>query len=104
MQCYIRFTALRERTLFRKFIACVVLMFAPYVSADNLLLDGIDVARESAQMRPVRGTSMDSVRANFGTPTSQQAAVGEPPISRWDYPGFSVYFEHQHVIHAVAIP
>ena len=86
----------------RKLIACVILTFAPLVSADNLLLDGIDIARESSQMRPPRGTSMDTVRANFGTPSSQQAAVGEPPISRWDYPGFSVYFEHQHVIHAVA--
>ena len=27
---------------------------------------------------------------------------GKPPITRWDYDGFSVYFEHQHVIHAVA--
>jgi hypothetical protein len=28
-------------------------------------------------------------------------AVGRPPISRWEYPGFIVYFEHEHVIHAV---
>jgi hypothetical protein len=90
--------------LIRKLIACVILAFAPLLSADNLLLDGIDVARESSQMRPIRGRSMESVRADFGTPSSQQAAVGEPPISRWDYPGFSVYFEHQHVVHAVAIP
>ena len=29
-------------------------------------------------------------------------APKHPPITRWDYEGFSVYFEHQHVIHAVA--
>ena len=28
-------------------------------------------------------------------------AVGKPPISRWEYPGFVVYFEHDHVIHSV---
>jgi len=27
--------------------------------------------------------------------------VGKPPISRWEYPGFVVYFEHEHVIHSV---
>jgi hypothetical protein len=27
--------------------------------------------------------------------------VGKPPISRWEYPGFIVYFESDHVIHSV---
>ena len=31
----------------------------------------------------------------------QGPAVGNPPISRWEYPGFVVYFEHEHVIHSV---
>jgi hypothetical protein len=30
------------------------------------------------------------------------SAVEQPPITRWDYPAFSVYFEHDRVIHAVA--
>ena len=25
----------------------------------------------------------------------------QPPITRWDYPTFSVYFEHEHVVDAV---
>jgi hypothetical protein len=28
--------------------------------------------------------------------------VGAPPITRWDYADFSVFFEHNLVIHAVA--
>jgi hypothetical protein len=28
--------------------------------------------------------------------------VGQPPITRWVFPTFVVYFEYQHVIHAVA--
>ena len=41
------------------------------------------------------------VEAQFGPPTMRQAAIGDPPIERWDYPGFSVYFEYQYVIHSV---
>jgi hypothetical protein len=28
--------------------------------------------------------------------------VGDPPITRWEYPGFVVYFEHHLVVHTVA--
>jgi hypothetical protein len=30
--------------------------------------------------------------------------VGHPPITRWDYPAYSVFFEHDHVLHTVAHP
>ena len=69
--------------------------------ADTLLLDSVDQARAVADMQPLRGTSMQSVEARFGPPTVRRAAVGTPPITRWDYPEFIVYFEYQHVIHAV---
>ena len=52
---------------------------------------------------PARGMSMEKVEATFGAPTNRAPAVGEPPISRWEYPGFVVYFENQLVIHTVAI-
>lgn len=51
--------------------------------------------------RPTRGQSMASVQQRFGEPVQRYAARGEPPISRWEYPGFMVYFEHSHVIHSV---
>jgi hypothetical protein len=44
---------------------------------------------------------MATVEAQFGAPTERRGAIGEPPISRWEYPGFTVFFEHQLVIHAV---
>ncbi len=50
---------------------------------------------------PARGITMSKVEAQFGAPTERHAAVGNPPITRWDYPGFSVFFEYQHVIHSV---
>ena len=52
--------------------------------------------------RPSRGMSMEKVEAAFGAPASRVAPVGDPPITRWEYPGFVVYFEHQLVIHTVA--
>ncbi len=50
---------------------------------------------------PRRGMMMDQVQAQYGVPSAQLPAVGEPPISRWVYNDFTVYFEHQYVIHAV---
>jgi hypothetical protein len=50
---------------------------------------------------PARGTPMEKVEAQFGAPIERVPAVGEPPITRWKYPGFEVYFEHQLVIHTV---
>lgn len=50
---------------------------------------------------PARGSSMRDVEADFGVPTQKLAAVGNPPITRWVYPSFEVYFEGNHVIHSV---
>jgi hypothetical protein len=69
--------------------------------ADTLLLDGVETNAQSASLRPARGMSMERVESAFGAPTNRHAAIGEPPITRWDYPGFAVYFEYQHVIHSV---
>ncbi len=53
--------------------------------------------------RPSRGSTMSAVESRYGEPTSRHAAVGQPPITRWDYPQFSVYFEHDRVLHAVLV-
>ncbi len=50
---------------------------------------------------PARGVSMSKVENQYGQPTERHAAIGNPPITRWDYPGFSVFFEREHVIHSV---
>ncbi len=89
--------------MLRTLIACSLMVGWP-AAADVLLLDGIEAAQGTAVQRPARGTSMDRVESTYGPPRSRHAAVGDPPITRWDYPGFIVYFEHQFVIHAVAAP
>lgn len=57
----------------------------------------------AAAARPNRGHSMASVQSQFGEPTNRHSAVGNPPITRWDYPQFAVYFEHDRVLHAVLV-
>ena len=82
--------------------AVVSLALGAIASADVLLLDGIELDQSSRDQRPKAGMSMSRVEAAYGTPSQRHPAVGEPPITRWDYPGFSVYFEHDLVVHAVA--
>jgi hypothetical protein len=62
--------------------------------ADVLLIDVIS-------KEPSNGRTMDQVKARFGEPVKVYPAVGKPPITRWNYPQFSVYFEHNLVIHSV---
>lgn len=50
---------------------------------------------------PGRGMSMVNVEARFGQPLERSSEVGQPPITRWVYKDFTVYFEYQYVIHAV---
>jgi hypothetical protein len=70
--------------------------------ATVLLLDGIESDAQSAAERPKSGMTMANVEKTFGMPAERHDAVGKPPITRWDYPTFSVYFENDRVIHAVA--
>ncbi len=84
-----------------------LLLLASAAQADTLLIDGIAVDKQSADTRPKPGMSMTAVESAYGAPAQRHAAVGgalaeQPPITRWDYPAFSVYFENDRVIHAVA--
>jgi hypothetical protein len=51
---------------------------------------------------PTRGLTMAQGERGFGAPANRLNAIGQPPITRWVYPSFVVYFEHNIVIHAVA--
>ncbi len=57
----------------------------------------------STPTTPTRGSTMDNVRQKFGAPTQEIPAVGQPPITRWEYPGYVVYFENDKVLHTVVV-
>jgi hypothetical protein len=69
--------------------------------ADELLIENVASGQTAAAERPTRGSSMARVESRFGAPTSRSGPVGQPPITRWEYPGFVVFFEYDHVVHAV---
>ncbi len=69
--------------------------------ADMIATDNGIAVKQSDVAIPSRGMTMDQVASKFGAPVTKVPAVGKPPISRWEYPGFVVYFEHEHVIHSV---
>ncbi len=75
---------------------------APAV-AETIVVDDQVMVRQTSVERPKRGVTMTQVEAKFGAPLTRHPTVGAPPITRWDYPSFSVFFEHDRVIDAVAV-
>ncbi len=51
---------------------------------------------------PRPAATMTQVREALGAPEKILEGVGEPPITRWQYPGYVVYFEQDRVITSVA--
>jgi hypothetical protein len=74
---------------------------AGIATADMMAVDHGIAVKDSDVNTPARGMTMSQVAGKFGEPVTKVPAVGKPPISRWEYPGFVVYFEHDHVIHSV---
>jgi hypothetical protein len=87
------------------FAFLLAIVSAGPVCADTLLMDNVQSSTQASL--PQRGMSMDAVRAKFGNPVTEHPAVPtnegplHPPITRWDYPGYSVFFENSTVLHSV---
>lgn len=74
-------------------------------SAETLLIERVHA--ENPALLPDRGLSMSQVEALYGAPTQRLEPRGGqrsqwPTINRWTYPAFTVYFENNKVIDAVA--
>ena len=85
-------------------LACALAFSSALARSETLLIERTQVA-ESKDL-PKRGSSMAQVEARFRAPRQKYAAVGggsprTPPITRWQYETFSVYFENSHVVNAV---
>jgi hypothetical protein len=85
-------------------LATIASAFAGSAFADVLLIE----RAEQAQRAPVprNGLTMAQVEAQYGAPSERLAPVAgykpaHPAITRWRYPGFTVYFENQRVISTV---
>lgn len=85
-------------------VAAGLLMAPSFAHADTLHMQ---VKREHQMNLPKRGLTMTQVEKRFGTPERKLPVRGggsrlQPPIHRWVYPGYIVYFERNIVIHSVA--
>jgi hypothetical protein len=89
------------RTLLMSAVFAVGASLAGLAQADIVAVDNGIAVKESDGIAPARGMTMSQVASKFGAPATKVPAVGNPPISRWEYPGFVVYFERDHVIHSV---
>ena len=86
------------------FVALAGGLSANTARADVLLVERAQEAQ--GMMLPTRGMTMPQVEAKFGAPVSKSSPVGgssekRPPITRWVYADYTVYFENSHVINAV---
>lgn len=88
----------------RMVLALILAVFTGFtqlseLSADVLLIEEV---RQSDRMEvPVNGLNTADVRARFGEPVTIHSTVGDPPISRWEYDRWSVYFEYDIVLFTV---
>ena len=84
--------------------AGLLLLISLTVRAETIAVDDQVAVRPSDINCPGKGMNMRTVEAKYGAPQERHEAVGKPPITRWDYPLFSVFFEHELVIHSVVTP
>jgi len=82
-------------------VMAMAVMAGEPAAADTLLVTA--VKQEAGVRRPWSGMTMSQVEQKFGQPQRKLSAVGDPPITRWVYQKYVVYFERNRVIHAVVI-
>ncbi len=75
--------------------------YASGVLAETIVVNDQVSVRQTEVPRPKRGMSMAEVQKSFGEPRERHPTVGTPPITRWDYEHFAVFFEKNLVIDAV---
>ncbi len=77
----------------------LLVAFGSMANAETISMEGASAGSNDA--RPSRGMTQASVQSTYGSPVATEAAVGDPPITRWEYADFVVFFEYDRVIHAV---
>ena len=91
-----------------RLITSILFLFLGVIStgttfADVLVINEVVTSDDRPDL-PQNGLTKDQVRQSHGEPQIEHPAVGDPPITRWDYPEYSVYFELDRVITAVVKP
>lgn len=75
---------------------------AQYAIAEEIHIPIGEQGKDQAPIdMPTKGMSKARVKSLFGEPLEDVPAKGQPPISRWKYKEFTVYFDSNTVIHCV---
>ena len=86
------------------------LLLTILMAATSAQADTFDVRQNAAAGSrgnlPQRGLTMAQVEQRYGAPVDKMPTAGgdaprHPPINRWRYNGYTVYFERNRVIHSV---
>ncbi|MCL7745141.1 hypothetical protein LV476_09360 [Guyparkeria hydrothermalis] len=94
---------MKPLTHLNRLLATVAIVFAATAATSVVQAQ----TEDSATHQSVHGLTQNQVIARFGEPVKRFAAVpaqGEhptPPIIRWDYADFSIYFEKTIALHRV---
>ncbi len=86
------------------FLACLGALFPLFAGIANAETVAIPLGQQGKEWQvntPPTGMRKAQVEEKFGQPINQSGPVGTPPIYTWEYDQFTVYFEGDHVIHAV---
>lgn len=78
-------------------VACLTLPAA--ARGDVLLIE--EVRERMLRDLPRNGLTTEQVEQRYGVPNERHAPVGDPPITRWVFDDYSVYFEYDRVIESV---
>lgn len=83
----------------------IALAVAPNAQAETFSIKQ-KVQQEQGKDLPKRGMTMAEVEKRYGAPLKKLPPAGgdtakHPTINRWEYPGYTVYFERSRVIHSV---
>ncbi len=101
---------MNTKPLFLKLSLTAVLALSaqmiPMTAQADILSIGSNAQVLKKANMPKRGESMRMVSKRFGSAKRVKKSKGKvtkrnPKITRWDYSGFSVFFENSHVIHSV---
>ncbi len=91
-----------KKTIFRFTLALLLGLPIHLAIAEDIRIPIGEQGKDQPQIdMPTKGMSKERVRSLFGEPLEDIPAKGQPPISRWKYQEFTVYFDSNTVIHCV---
>lgn len=83
-------------------VGCILLVTCLSTQAQQEIIIPIGQQQTAVTDLPTQGTTAETVLEQFGEPIRVEGPNGKPPITRWYFDSFSVYFESGFVLHSVS--